>query len=164
MTLPGPRVFNLAGFLACAGMMGFALYAEYVLLLEPCPLCILQRVAVIGMGLTFLIAALHNPAGWGRRVYAVVLLLFAVDGAATAAWHWRLQNLPPDEVPSCGPGLNYMLQNFPFGDALRMVFEGSGECAVVSWQFLGLSMPAWVLLLLIGLGCGAVWNNVRRAA
>jgi disulfide bond formation protein DsbB len=115
MTIPGRRVLNLAGFLACAGMMGFALYAQHVLLLDPCPLCVLQRVAVIGLGVVFLLAALHNPQGWGRRVYAVLVLLFAGDGAAVAGWHWHLQNLPASEVPACGPGLNYMLENFPVG-------------------------------------------------
>ena len=161
MTLPGPRGLNFIGFLACTGMMGFALYAQHVLLLEPCPLCILQRVAVIGLGSVFLIAALHNPAGWGRRVYAVLLLLFAADGLSISGWHWHLQQLPPEEVPSCGPGLNYMLQNFPLGDALRMVFEGSGECAEVAWQFFGISMPGWVFLLVLGLGISGIWNNLR---
>lgn len=163
MTIPGRRVLNVAGFLACAGMMGFALYAQYRLLLDPCPLCILQRVAVIGLGLVFLLAALHDPAGWGRRGYAVLLALFAAAGAGVSAWHVRLQNLPADEVPSCGPGLDYMLENFPLSDALRMVFKGSGECADVVWQFLGLSMPAWVLICVAGLGVVGIWNNLRRA-
>jgi len=162
MTLPSRRALNLAGFLCCAGMMGFALYAQHVLLLDPCPLCVLQRVAVIGLGAVFLIAALHDPGGWGRRIYAVIIGLFAGDGVAIAGWHWRLQNLPPNEVPACGPGLDYMLENFPLGEAMRMVFEGSGECAEVVWRFLGLSMPAWVLICLAGLGIAGVWNNLRK--
>lgn len=164
MNLPGPRVLNLAGFLSCAGLMGFALYSQYVLLLDPCPLCVLQRVAVIGLGVVFLIAALHDPSGWGRRVYAVLLGLFAAGGATVAGWHMRMQNLPPSEVPSCGPGLDYMLQNFPLSDALHMVFEGSGECADVVWSFLGLSMPAWVLISITGLGIVGIWNNVRKTS
>ncbi len=162
MTMPGRRVLNLTGLLACAGMMGFALYAQHILLLDPCPLCVLQRVAVIGLGITFLIAALHHAEGWGRRIYALLVLLFAGGGVAVAGWHWRLQNLPPSEVPSCGPGLNYMLENFPLGEALRMVFEGSGECAEVVWSFLGLSMPAWVFICMIGLGISGIWNNLRQ--
>ena len=74
----------------------------------------------------------------------------------------RLQNLPADEIPTCGPGLDYMLDNFPLGEALRMVFEGSGECAEVAWSFLGLSMPGWVFLWAVGLGAVGVWNNLRR--
>jgi len=162
MTLPRPRVLNLAGFLACAGLMGFALYAQHVLLLDPCPLCVLQRVAVISIGIVFLVAALHDPAGWGRRIYSVLLGLFAAGGAGVAGWHWRLQNLPPSEVPTCGPGLDYMMENFPVGDALKMVFKGSGECAEVVWSFLGLSMPAWVLICVTGLGIAGVWNNLRK--
>jgi len=161
MTLPGRRVLNLAGFLCCTGLMGFALYAQYVLLLDPCPLCVFQRVAVISIGIVFLIAALHNPSGWGGRVYTVLLALFAAGGAGVAAWHLHLQNLPPSEVPACGPGLNYMLENFPLGDALRMVFKGSGECADVVWSFLGLSMPAWVLISVGVVGIAGVWNNMR---
>lgn len=162
MTLPSRRILNLAGFLACAGMMGFALYAQHVLLLDPCPLCVLQRVAVIGLGAVFLLAALHNPSGWGRRVYAVLMLLFAGDGIAIAGWHVHLQNLPPAEVPACGPGLGYMLDAFPLTEALRMVFEGSGECAEIVWSFLGLSMPSWVVVCLVGLGGAGIWNNLRK--
>ena len=143
-------------------MMAYALYAQYRLFLEPCPLCVLQRVAVIGMGLAFLLLALHNPLGWARRVYLGILGLFTLIGIVVAGRHVWLQNLPPDEVPSCGPGLGYMLDNFPLGDALTMVFTGSGECATVDWQFLGLSMPTWVLIAIIGLGGIGVWNNLRR--
>lgn len=143
-------------------MMGFALYAQHVLLLDPCPLCVLQRVAVIGLGIVFLISALLDPSGWVRRVYAILIGLFAAGGVAVAGWHWRLQNLPPSEVPSCGPGLGYMLDNFPLGEAMRMVFEGSGECAEVVWSFLGLSMPAWVFIGVTGLGIAGIWNNLRK--
>jgi len=162
MTIPGPRVLNLVGFLCCAGLMGFALYAQYGLQLDPCPLCVFQRVAVIGTGLVFLIAAAHNPLGWGRRIYAILIGLFAGGGAGVAAWHVRLQNLPPSEVPACGPGLDYMLQNFPLGDALQMVFKGSGECSEIVWSLLGLSMPAWVIISVGGLGIAGIWNNLRQ--
>ena len=162
MTLPDQRVLNFAGFLSCAGMMGFALYAQHVLLLDPCPLCVFQRVAVIGLGIFFLLAALHNPSGWGRRAYAVFMAFFVLFGLGVAGWHFRLQNLPPDEVPSCGPGLDYMLQNFPLRDALSMVFKGSGECADVVWSFLGLSMPAWVFISLLVVGGAGLWNNLAN--
>lgn len=164
MTLPSRRKLNLVGFLACAAMMAYALYAQYQLLLDPCPLCLLQRAAVIGMGVLFLLAALHNSAGGGRRVYAVLLGLFAIGGVFVAGWHVWLQSLPPDQVPSCGPGLGYMLENFPLGDALRMVFSGSGECATVDWSFLGLSMPAWVLIAIAAVGGFGICNNWRRSA
>ena len=161
-SLPSRRILNFAGFAVCCGLMGFALFAQHVLLLDPCPLCVLQRMAVILVGLIFLVAALHNPTGGGRFVYAFLLGLVALAGAGVAGWHARLQRLPPDEVPACGPGLDYMLENFPLQETLQLVFKGSGECADVMWQFLGLSMPAWVLVWLLGLGAGGVWNSLRQ--
>jgi disulfide bond formation protein DsbB len=163
MTLPSTRITNFAGFLACTGMMAFALYVEHGMQIEPCPLCVLQRIAVIGMGIAFLLLALHNPAsGWARRIYLGLLGAFALEGLVVAGRHVWLQHLPADQVPSCGPGLGYMLENFPFADALKMVFTGSGECATVDWSLLGLSMPTWVLIAISGLAIGAFWNNVIR--
>lgn len=162
MTIPGRRPLNFAGFLACAGMMGYALYVEHFLHLMPCPLCVFQRMATIALGLIFLIAALHNPRGWGSRVYAVLLVAAAGTGIGVAGRHVWLQSLPPDQVPSCGPGIDYILDAFPLGDALKMIFTGSGECAEIDWQFLGLSMPAWVLICFVVLGGFAIWNNLRQ--
>ena len=163
MTLPGRRLLNLAGFLACAGMMGFALYAQYVLLLDPCPLCVFQRIATISVGAVFLVAALHDPGRVGARVYAALIVLTAGFGVGVAAWHVRLQNMPTDEVPGCGPGFEYIMDNFALFDALSMIFKGSGECADVLWRMLGLSMPSWVIIGLGGLLVAGVWNNLRRA-
>jgi disulfide bond formation protein DsbB len=145
-------------------MMAFALYAEHILLMEPCPLCIFQRIAVIGMGLAFLLLAIHNPKpGWVKRIYLGLLGLAGAGGIVVAGRHVWLQSLPPDEVPSCGPGLGYMLGNFPFADALKMVFTGSGECADVAWSLLGLSMPAWVLVCVVGLAAVGFWNNLHAS-
>ena len=160
--LPSRRVLNFAGFAVCCGLMGFALFAQHVLLLDPCPLCVFQRVAVISIGIIFLVAALHNPHGAGRIVYGVLLALAAGGGAAVAGRHAWLQQLPPDQVPSCGPGLDYMLDTLPFTEVLSKVFRGSGECAEIVWQFLGLSMPGWVLVWMIALGGAGLWNNLRR--
>lgn len=162
MIFPNKRLLNFAAALACAGMMAFALYSQHVLLLDPCPLCILQRVAVIALGLVFLAAAIHNPGKIGGRIYGLLCALCAASGAAVAGWHVRLQNLPAAEVPSCGPGLEYMVDNFPLQDVLGMILKGSGECADVVWDFLGLSMPAWVLISTVMLGAFALWNNLRR--
>lgn len=163
MNLPGKRALNLAGFTACAGLMAYALYAEHGLLLEPCPLCVFQRIAVIALGLAFLLAAVLDARGAGRYAQAGLLAAVAAAGAAVAARHVWLQNLPPDQVPTCGPGLDYILDSFPLGEALRLVFTGSGECATIDWSFLGLSMPAWVLISLAALGAFGVWNNLRPA-
>lgn len=159
------RQLNLVGFICCAGMMAYALYAEYVLLLMPCPLCVLERVAVIAMGLIFLLAAVHNPATLGRRVYSVLILLAAGSGVGVASRHVWLQSLPPDEVPACGgAGFSYLMETLPFTDALATIFTGSGECAVIDWQFLGLSMPAWVLISVVVIGIAGLWNNLRSAS
>ena len=163
MTLPNRRLLNLAGFLTCAGMMGFALYAQHVLLLDPCPLCIIQRVATISLGLVFLIAAVHNPGNVGSKIYGVLVTLAAGFGVGVASWHVRLQNMPADDIPSCGPGFEYIVDNFPLSDALGMIFQGSGECAEVVWRLLGLSMPTWVIIGMGGLGIAGIYNNFRKA-
>ncbi|MDH3305645.1 MAG: disulfide bond formation protein B [Gammaproteobacteria bacterium] len=163
MTLANKRLLNFAGFLVCVSMMGFALYAQYGLMLEPCPLCVFQRIATILLGLVFLIAALHNPGKLGSRIYAVLIALAAGDGVAIASRHVYLQNLPADRVPACGPGFEYIMENFALFDALDLIFQGSGECAEVVWRLFGLSMPTWVIIGLGGLGIAGVWNNLRKA-
>lgn len=163
MTLPGRRLLNLAGFVGCAGLMAYALYAEHVLFLMPCPLCVFQRMAVIALGISFLIAALHDPVGKGRYAYTALIAITAGAGVGVAGRHVWLQNLPADEVPSCGPGFDYIIESFPLADALQLIFTGSGECASVDWQFLGLSMPAWVVISVAALGIFGIWNNLRNA-
>ncbi len=156
------RIANALAALACAGLMAYALYAQHGLGLEPCPLCILQRLAVIALGCVFLVAALH-PAGMrGRRAYAVLLGLVALLGSGVAGRHVWLTTLPPERVPACGPGLDFMLESFPLSEALGMVLSGSGECAKVTWRLLGLGMPAWVLIALVSLGAFGMVANWRR--
>lgn len=160
--LPSRRTLNLLGFLSCLGMMAYALYAQYGLLMEPCPLCVFQRMAVIAMGIIFLIAAIHDPtSGKGRWTYAVLLTLAAGSGIGVAGRHVWLQLLPADKVPACGPGFGYIMDSFPLSEALRLIFSGSGECATVDWSFLGLSMPAWVLICVIALGAFGAFNLLR---
>ena len=113
MFLTGRRSLNLLGFACCLVLMAYALYAEHVLMLTPCPLCILQRLAVISLGIVFLVAAMHGAVGAGRYIYAALIALATLAGAGVAGWHLWLQNLPADQVPTCGPGLDYMLESFP---------------------------------------------------
>ncbi len=156
------RWFNLGGFAVCAMLLGYAYYSQFHDGLEPCPLCIFERVGVIAVGLSFLLAGLHNPGRIGSRIYGVLVALTALAGAMVAGRHIWIQSLPADQVPTCGPGLNYMLQAFPLGSTLKMVFTGSGECAVVNWRLFGLSMPVWVLFCFIGLGVLGLYRNWRR--
>jgi disulfide bond formation protein DsbB len=146
LIMPRWRSAHVLGALGCAGLMGFALYAQYGLGLDPCPLCVLQRVAVIAAGIVFLLAALHNPGRIGTIVYSVLIILIAGAGVAVAARHVWLQSLPPDQVPACGAGLEYMLETMPFWEVLSKVFKGTGECANVDWRLLDLSMPGWTLV------------------
>ncbi|MDH3688657.1 MAG: disulfide bond formation protein B [Gammaproteobacteria bacterium] len=143
----GTRILYLFGFAVCAALIGGALYFQYVEHLEPCPLCIFQRIFIIVMAVVFLIAAIHNPRLWGRRVYGLLIALLSAIGAAIAARHVWLQNLPPDQVPECGPGLDFMLDAFPMSEVIQMVLSGSGECAEIAWMFLGISIPGWTLLI-----------------
>jgi disulfide bond formation protein DsbB len=160
MTLPiGRRAGNALGFLACAALMAYALYAQHVLGLEPCPLCIFQRVAVIVVGVLFLIAALHNPAGKGSFVYGALIDLAALGGVAIAARHVWIQAQPPGTVAACGADLDYMLEIMPMTEVVNKVLFGSGECGKVDWTLLGLSMPWWVLISLVALSTWALLVN-----
>ena len=145
------RMLFVYGVLLCVGLMVAALILQHSLNLEPCPLCIFQRVFVISLGVVMLAGALHDPNGVGRKVYGALVLLIAVAGVVVAGRHVWLQHLPADEVPECGPGLQYMLDAFPLGETLELVFKGSGECAEVQWTFMALSIPEWTLIVFLGL-------------
>lgn len=151
------RLHFLVGFLLCAALLAAAFYLQYAVGLTPCPLCILQRVAFIGVGGILLLGFLHNRRGWGRRVYAALAALAASFGAAVAARHVWLQNLPPEATPECGPGLAFMLDAFPLQQALGLILQGSGECAEVQWSLLALTLPAWSLLWLVLLALWGAW-------
>tara|TARA_R110001606_G_scaffold171956_5_gene318080 strand:- start:9045 stop:9551 length:507 start_codon:yes stop_codon:yes gene_type:complete len=159
--LPSPRAVFALGFLGCLAAMGGALYLQHVVGLEPCPLCIFQRVAVIAAAVVLLIATLHGPRGAGMRVYAGLTLLACLAGAGIAIRHLWLQSLPADQVPTCGPGLDYMLDVFPLKEVLAEVLSGSGECAEVSWRFLGLTLPGWSLVVFAGLGALSLVQLLR---
>jgi len=145
-------------------MLAYALFAQYGLGLEPCPMCIFQRVGVFALGIVFLLAALHNPGTVGARVYAALLLLAGGGAGFVAGRHVWLQNLPADQVPACGPGLDFMLESFPVLEVFQMVLTGSGECAEVDWSLLGLSMPAWVLLAVSVVTLAGMVVNLRGRA
>jgi len=151
-----PRLGYLAGLLICGGLFAFALYLQYYEYQNPCPLCILQRVAFIAMMVVFLAGAIHGPRRTGAIIYSTLLVIIAAIGAGIAARHVWLQHLPKDQVPECGPGLEYMLNKFPLTQALEKVFRGSGECAEVGWTFLTLSIAEWSLAWFILLGVLAV--------
>jgi disulfide bond formation protein DsbB len=156
------RAINLLGFLCCATLMAYAYYAEHVLHLEPCPLCMLQRIGIVSMGAIFLIASAHNPRSWAKQLYGAMLVLLALATIGVAARHLYVQSLPPGTLPACGAPLEVMLRFAPWREVLAKVLTGSGECSKVDWRLLGLAMPAWVLMAAAGLGAIAVWANLKR--
>lgn len=153
----GSRTVFAALFLACVALMAVGYYLEYVVGLEPCPLCITQRFFIVAAGLTALAAALHAPGPGGLRAYAAGTVLFCAAGAGFASRHVWLQSLPADQAPACGPGIGYILETFPPLEALEVLLRGDGNCAEVDGSLLGLSIPAWTLLAFIGMGALAVW-------
>ena len=157
------RNWYLVAVVCCVALLGFAFYQQFKAFMDPCPLCIFQRVGFMWIGIFALLAALHNPGRMGQKIYSIIISLGAAFGVAVAGRHVWLQGLPPDQVPECGPGLNYMLENFPLTEVLSKVFLGSGSCAEVHWKFLGLSMPGWTLVWFIILGTVTLWLTFRRA-
>jgi len=156
------RLVNGAGFLACVLMMAYALYSERVLGFEPCPLCMFQRVGVLILGGVFLLAALHNPRSLPlARIYAALIGLAAAFPTYVAGRHVYIQSLPEGSVPSCGASFDYMMDVFPLMTVIEKVLTGAGECQKIDWVFLGLSMPAWVLVCVVTLGIFGVWANAR---
>jgi protein dithiol:quinone oxidoreductase len=153
---------NLLGFLACASLLAYAYYTQFFMHLDPCPLCIFQRIGVFVLGVVFLVAALHDPGLLGRRLYALLLGAAALATIGVAWRHLYIQSLPPDSVPACGASLDFMLKVFSLSEVLVKVLTGSGECAKVTWEFLGLAMPAWVLISAVVLGGFGLWVNLRR--
>ena len=141
--------------------MSFALFLQYVEHQDPCPLCMVQRVIFIAIMIVFILAALHGPRRAGERVYAALILVLSLTGVGVAARHIWIQNLPKDQVPACGPGLDYMLETMPMSNVLKELMHGSGECAEKGWTFLTLGIPQWSLLCYIALGVWAVLITIR---
>lgn len=156
MTLPASRLLYLLAFIVCVVLLLIALYMEHYMGLLPCPLCIIQRIAFVLIGLTCLAAVLHNPAprqGRARagaaRVYGVVTTVFAALGAAIAGRQVWLQYQPAEQLPSCLPSLDYMMEVLPLQEIFGLLFSGTADCAAVTWTFLGLSIAECTLIAFI---------------
>ena len=148
--------------LACAGLLAFGYYLQYVDHQDPCPLCLVQRGFFYGVLAVFAVAALHSPARTGKIVYCAAASLLALFGFGVAARQVWLQHLPADQVPACGPDLFFMIENFPLSRTLQKLFMGSGQCAEVNWTFLGLSIAEWSLAWFAALAIYALWLGARR--
>ena len=154
------RLNNFLGFGACVALLAYALYAQFELGLDPCPLCIFQRIGIAALGLVFLIAALNNPRRWGVTVYTALIAVAALTTIGVAARHLYVQHLPPGTLPSCGAPLSVLMKFMSPGALIARVLSGSGECSEVTWRFLGLAMPAWVLICALVLGAFGVIGNI----
>ncbi|MGR9046789.1 MAG: disulfide bond formation protein B [Gammaproteobacteria bacterium] len=156
------RIWFFLGAAGCVFLLSMGAYFQFVGGLDPCPLCISQRIAILATGIVFLIAALQNPGPKGRKTYAILGAVVALCGGSISLRHVWIQNLPPDEVPECGPGLEYIFENFPLTETIKLMLSGTGECAEVDWTMLGFSMPAWTLvafLMLATLSLLQFWNK-----
>lgn len=160
-----PRAWFGLGCLGCVFLLAMGAYFQFVDDLEPCPLCISQRIGILLTGIVFLLAFLHNPGRVGVKTYALLGTLAALAGGSVSVRHVWLQHLPPEEVPECGPGLEYIFNNFPLTETLKLMLSGTGDCAKVDWTFLGMSMPAWTLvafLMLATLSLLQFWNHRQQ--
>ncbi len=156
------RSLAFLGLLICIASMLFAvLYLERTLYLDPCPLCILDRVVILALGALFLIAFLHGPRTIFAKIYGVLCIILCSIGIGLASRHIWLQNLPKDQVPECGPDLYFMLDTLPLFDALKKTLTGSGSCADTSWTFADLTIPEQTLILFVILLVLSVIQTVR---
>ena len=164
MLLHNPRIIHLLIVFSVIGLMSYALYTQYVGGLVPCPLCITQRLFYCLIGGFALIAAIDSNR---YKIYSMLIALSAFGGILTAGQQTRLQHLPPELVPACGPSLEYMLETFPFTETLKSLILGDGNCAEIDWIFMGLSMAEWSLICFIGFFCVSIWqilhNPIRQA-
>lgn len=155
------RLIYLIIFLSCVALMGYGLYLQHVTGLTPCPMCILQRIAFVFVGALALIAAMYNPQRTGNMIYSALIAIGSLTGLGIAARHVYVQNLPPEQLAQCGPGLDYMIESFGLAQALPLIFKGEGECAASAWKFLGLTIPAWSLVWFAIFAVAAGWILLR---
>lgn len=145
-------------FLGCLAVFAIALYLEHGLGLIPCPLCMVQRIVLLTFAALCFIGALHNPKALGARLYASALFVLSSFGAATAARQLWLQSLPKDQLPSCIPPLDFLLDTVAFTEVVRLLLQGTADCAKISWTFLSLSIAHWSFLLFASLSSISLWK------
>jgi disulfide bond formation protein DsbB len=158
---PTPRIIFAAIFVACAALIGYALFLQEREGLDPCPMCILQRYAVIAIGIVALVAAIHGPQRLALKVYGALIALLAIAGGGVSIRHSYLQHFPP-KMESCGTDLDFLISNLPLSQALPKIFAGTGSCSKVDWTFLGLSIPEWTLVWFVIFAATAVWTAFIR--
>ncbi|MGY0561756.1 disulfide bond formation protein B [Luteimonas sp. A277] len=157
------RTQMLAAGAICFVLIGFAIFSQLQWGLDPCPLCIFQRLAFAGLGVVLLAAGVFAPgAPWGRRAWSLLAAVAAGVGIAISGRHVWLQLFPPP-IPACGPPLDFLRETLSTGHLIRRVLTGTGDCGAVDWTFLGLSMPMWALTWFLLLGAWALYAGFSRS-
>lgn len=163
MQLPNHRALNaLQAFTGILLIFVAVFYFQNHLELEPCYLCITQRVFVIAIALVCALAVWHNPGQRGQKIYASISTILAVIGSYFSLKQLWLQGLPEDQVPACGIPVDYLFDAFSLSEALSLLLKGDGNCAEVQWQLLGLSMPGWVLVAFVGYALLGIFQFIRK--
>jgi len=164
------RYLYLAGFFICVALLCTAYYFEIVEFMEPCPLCMAQRFFVLLVGIFCLLAFFFDNHRWPSRIFLGLGTISAIAGAFVADHHVYIQNLPPEDVPACGPSFEYLMETLPLDALLNIMLEGNGNCADISWMYMGLSMPQWMMVIFIAFAVvGAIslmisWRRGNRTA
>jgi protein dithiol:quinone oxidoreductase len=155
------RTLMFVGAVVCFALIGFAIYSQLQWGLEPCPLCIFQRLAFAALGVVLLIAGIHAPRGrGGRTAYGLLGFAAAAVGIGIAGRHVWLQMHPPG-FATCGAPFAFMRETMDTATLIQKVLTGSGDCGTVDWTFLGLSMPAWSLVWFLLLAAVALFAGLR---
>ncbi len=156
------RTGYFLGFIASFGLVGLALFIQQKYNLDPCPLCISQRIAFMVLGGLFLLAVLHGPKGKWRIAHGVLQVAATMVGAAIASRHIWIQAHPEEVMEECGAGFDFMVENFPASQTIQLIFNGSGECAKIDWTLFGLTIPQLSLMAFAGLAVYAVILAVKK--
>lgn len=150
----------LFGFITCFGIVAAALFIQTQNNLEPCPLCITQRIFFMVLGLLFLIGAFLKPKSFLQKVMTFFQVIAAFGGAGWAARHWYIQANKESMISDCGVGFDYMFQEFPLEKALTLLFKGTGDCAAIDWTLWGLTLPQLGLIAFVFYALYAIWLAV----
>jgi disulfide bond formation protein DsbB len=159
--LKSPRALYAIVFIACFGLLATGYFMQYVMNLEPCPLCMVQRFFFYGVGIVALIGLLHGSIGIMNKLYSGLMALLAIGGSVVASRQLWLQSLPPNQVPSCGADFDFLVHNFPIAKAIESLWQGSPSCAEVTWTFLGLSIAGWAFIWFVSFALLALIQMFR---
>lgn len=144
-------------------LLAYGYYLEFVEGLAPCPLCSIQRLCYLMIGLISLMAIIHKPGNFGYAVYTYTCIFFSSAGCIVSGRQVWLQHLPPDKLPECGPDLTYLLEVYGLAESIGAIFKGTGDCATVKWEFLTLSIAEWSLLWFLVLTTLYVISQIKSS-